>query len=118
MTPASASERGCAPRPENPDDGAVEFAVTCHAPTTCLPAGTRVFDLRGGPGRYTRWLAERGHRVVQTDLSPARALVASIVEADARDLSRWADGAFDAVLALGPFHHLTQSRIGTAPRAN
>jgi SAM-dependent methyltransferase len=107
-------------RLENPADGAVEFAVTCHALAAYLPAGARVLDLGGGPGRYTRWLAERGHRVVLADLSPvlleiARAKLAhssahdrveAIVGADARDLSRWPDGAFDAVLALGPFYHL------------
>ena len=32
-----------------------------------------------------------------------------IVEADARDLSRWADNSFDAVLSLGPFYHLPDS---------
>lgn len=28
------------------------------------------------------------------------------MEADARDLSRWTDGSFDAVVALGPMYHL------------
>lgn len=107
-------------RLENPADGAVEFAVTCHTLARYLPAGARVLDLGGGPGRYTRWLAERGHQVVLADLSPslleiarvrlaqsaASAHVEAIVEADARDLSRWADGSFDVVLALGPFYHL------------
>jgi SAM-dependent methyltransferase len=107
-------------RLENPADGAVEFAVTCHALAAHLPAGARVLDLGGGPGRYTRWLAERGHRVVLADLSPvllevaraklahsaARDRVEAIVEADARDLSRWPDGSFDAAVALGPFYHL------------
>lgn len=34
-------------------------------------------------------------------------MVAEIVEADACDLSRWADASFDAVLCLGPFYRLT-----------
>lgn len=103
-----------------PEDGAVEFAVTRQAIAAHLPPGARVLDLGGGPGRYALWLAERGHRVTLADLSPAllalaRAKVAAavagglveeIVEADARDRSRWADGAFDAALALGPFYHL------------
>lgn len=107
-------------RLENTVDGAAELTITCHALTANLPGGARVLDIGGGPGRYTLWLAERGHRVVLADLSPglldiARAkvaqspvgeLVETIVEADARDLSRWADGSFDAVLALGPFYHL------------
>lgn len=116
---ASFGEREWA-RLENPDDGAIEFAITRHTLTTYLPADARVLDIGGGPGRYAIWLARRGHRVVLADLSPEllsialskidEALVASlvedVVEADARDLSRWADGSFDAVLCLGPFYHL------------
>jgi SAM-dependent methyltransferase len=104
----------------NPTDGAIEFAVTCHALAAYLPTGGRVLDLGGGPGRYTIWLAQRGHRVVLADLSPellaiARDRVAAagvadhveaIVETDACDLSGWADGAFDAAVCLGPFYHL------------
>lgn len=107
-------------RLEDPEDGAVEFAITCHSLTAYLPPNARVLDIGGGPGRYTIWLAERGHRVVLADLSPellsmARtkidhagvgAMVKSIVEANACDLSRWAEESFDAVLSLGPFYHL------------
>jgi SAM-dependent methyltransferase len=107
-------------RLEHPADGAIEFAVTCHALAAHLPAGGLVLDLGGGPGRYTLWLAERGYRVVLADISPAlleiarekvresaaSGFVEQIVEADACDLSRWPDGTFDAVLALGPFYHL------------
>ena len=112
---ASFSEREWA-RLENPDDGAVEFAITCHTLATYLPPDARVLDIGGGPGRYAIWLAQRGHRVVLADLSPellsiARAkiertgvdtMVEDIVEADACDLSLWADESFDAVLSLGP----------------
>jgi ubiquinone/menaquinone biosynthesis C-methylase UbiE len=107
-------------RLKNPDDGAVEFTLTCHTLATYLPPRARVLDIGGGPGRYAIWLAEHDHRVVLADLSPellaiARdkidqagvgARVEEIVEADACDLSRWADDAFDAVLCLGPFYHL------------
>ena len=104
----------------NPADGAIEFAVNCHAIAAHLTADARVLDIGGGPGRYSIWLAQRGHRVVLADLSPellaiARTQIAAagvedqieeIVAADARDLSHWADGAFGAVLCLGPFYHL------------
>ncbi|MCE2494674.1 MAG: class I SAM-dependent methyltransferase [Alphaproteobacteria bacterium] len=107
-------------RLENPDGGAVEFAVTCHALATHLPLNARVLDIGGGPGRYTIWLAERGHLVSLADICPellsiarnkisqagADAMVEEVVEADARDLSHWADNSFDAVLSLGPFYHL------------
>jgi S-adenosylmethionine-dependent methyltransferase len=109
-------------RLDNPADGAIEFAVTCHALAHHLPAEGRILDLGGGPGRYALWLAERGYRVVLADLSSALLDIArdkvaesafgerieAIVEADACDLSRWSDGVFDAVLALGPFYHLPE----------
>lgn len=117
---ASLGEREWA-RLESPDDGRVEFLVTCHTLSAHLAPRSRVLDIGGGPGRYAIWLAEQGHRVVLADLSPellaiARSrideagvgkTVAEIVEADACDLSRWADASFDAVLCLGPFYHLT-----------
>ena len=108
-------------RLENPDDGAIEFEVTCQVLATYLPPHARVLDIGGGPGRYTIWLARRGHYVSLADLCPEQlsiartkidqagvdAMVEEIVEADARDLSQWPDSSFDAVLSLGPFYHLT-----------
>lgn len=110
------------------DDGAVEQALHARAFAQFLPAPpARVLDLGGGPGRWTLWLAERGYAVTLADLSPGlltlarekiaqapahvRARVEAVVEADARDLSSLAAGTpFDAVLALGPFYHLTGAR--------
>ncbi len=103
-----------------PADGAVEFAITRRAIAAHLPPAARVLDIGGGPGRYSLWLAECGHRVVLADLSPellnlARAQVAvsgagarveEITQADACDLSHWPDSTFDAALSLGPFYHL------------
>ena len=111
-------------RLENPDDGAIEFEVTCQVLATYLPPHARVLDIGGGPGRYTIWLAKRGHHVILADLCPellsiartkigqagVEAMVEEVVEADARDLSHWADDSFDAVLSLGPFYHLLDPR--------
>jgi S-adenosylmethionine-dependent methyltransferase len=107
----------------NAEDGAIEFAITCHTLETFLPSSGRVLDLGGGPGRYAIWLAQRGYRVVLADLSPqlleiARQKIAlagvernieAVTEADARDLSRWSADYFDAVVSLGPFYHLPDS---------
>jgi SAM-dependent methyltransferase len=115
----------------NAEDGAIEFAVTCHALVTHLPKHGRILDIGGGPGRYTIWLAERGYRVVLADLSSnlleiakvkiAEAGVASNVEsvvvADARHLEDWRDGSFDAVLSLGPFYHLPEQHDREAATA-
>ena len=105
-------------RLDNPYEGAVEQELHRRAFEELLPPGARVLDLGGGPGKWTIWLAQRGHRVVLADLSPKlleiarRELAAAGVEAeavlevDARDLGRFAAGEFDAVLSLGPFYHL------------
>ncbi len=107
-------------RLENLDDGAIEFEVTCQVLATYLPPHARVLDIGGGPGRYAIWLARHGHHVSLADLCPellsiartkigqagVEAMVEEVVEADARDLSHWADNSFDAVLSLGPFYHL------------
>ncbi|HVX47050.1 MAG TPA: class I SAM-dependent methyltransferase [Mycobacteriales bacterium] len=97
--------------------GALELAVTKTLIERHLPSIGRILDIGGGPGRYSGWLAELGYRVTLADAVPelleiARDRVAGldeIVTADARDLSRWADGSFDAVLCLGPLYHLTDS---------
>jgi S-adenosylmethionine-dependent methyltransferase len=107
-------------RLSNPNDGVIEFTLTCRALLRHLPKSGTILDLGGGPGRYAIWLAERGYRVVLADLSPGLLELAreridkagvgervkAIVVADARDLSQWKDTSFDAVLALGPFYHL------------
>ena len=99
-------------------EGALELRRTLAVLDRHLPPASRVLDLGGGPGRYAAELVERGHRVVLADLSPEQLALAreelgdhpaveSIDEVDARDLGRYGDGSFDAVLALGPFYHLT-----------
>ncbi len=107
-------------RLENPDDGALEFAVTKYTLEKYLPQKARILDVGGGPGRYTIWLAEHNNQVVLADISPnlleiarikifqsgVSTKVEEIVEADARDLSQWGNESFDAVLCLGPFYHL------------
>jgi ubiquinone/menaquinone biosynthesis C-methylase UbiE len=108
-------------RLEQAHDGRVEFAVHKAWIGRYLPkAPAQVLDIGGGPGRYSIWLAEQGHRVTLADLSPellevARAKATEFgvtledaVEANATDLSQFADGSFDAVLCMGPLYHLIQ----------
>ena len=105
-------------RLDNPYEGLIEQEVHRRVFTELLPAGARVLDVGAGPGKWTIWLLQRGHRVVLGDLSPrmleiarrelaAAELVAEqVVELDARDLSRFASAEFDVVLSLGPLYHL------------
>lgn len=105
----------------NPTDGAVEFAVNRRVISRYLPESAqplRILDIGGGPGRYSFWLVNAGHRVTLADLSPELLKIAraksdeshtpleAVVEADACDLSAWPADSFDAVLSLGPFYHL------------
>lgn len=80
----------------------------------------RLIDVGGGPGAYACALAETGYDVTLVDPVPrhveeARAAcaehrghgIARAEVGDARDLSAFAEAAFDGALCLGPLYHLT-----------
>lgn len=95
--------------------GRVSFEIHLRFLSRYLRPEQRVLEIGAGPGRFTTVLAEHGARVVVTDLSPVQLrlnegnLVASghnhAIEVrhslDVRDTSRFADAAFDLVLAYG-----------------
>jgi S-adenosylmethionine-dependent methyltransferase len=98
-----------------------EFAITWKALEAYLPPPpARLLDCGGGPGRYAIALAQSGYTVTLFDLSPEnlafarrQAQAAGLTLqgydiGDAIDLSRYADGSFDAVLLLGPLYHLLE----------
>ncbi|MEX2246755.1 MAG: class I SAM-dependent methyltransferase [Dehalococcoidia bacterium] len=98
-----------------------EFALTIRALAEYLPpAPASVLDIGGGPGRYAIALAQRGYAVTLADLSQAELDVAAAkaveagvvldacVRADVRDLSRFEDEVFDAVVLMGPLYHLLE----------
>lgn len=99
----------------------IEFDVTKTYLDRYLPAApARVLDIGGGPGRYSLYLAEKGHRVTLFDLSGKhvneglqRAKAAGLeleaaVQGDALELDGVA-GLYDAVLLMGPLYHLTEA---------
>lgn len=98
----------------------MEYATTWRAMQEFLPPRAAVLDIGGGPGRYSIALAQAGHRVTLLDLSTgniafARAKAAELaapvddfLQGDALDLGRFDDGAFDAVLLMGPLYHLVR----------
>lgn len=84
---------------------------------TAPPPGV-VFDVGGGPGRYSCWLARAGYEVHLVDPSPkhleqARVASASqtdhplagVSKGDARRLQR-PDDSVDLLLLMGPLYHL------------
>jgi ubiquinone/menaquinone biosynthesis C-methylase UbiE len=80
-----------------------------------------ILDIGGGPGRYSFWLAGKGHRVHLVDAMPlhirqaratqrrARRRVASISLGDARTLD-FEDRIADTVLMFGPLYHLVEKK--------
>ena len=96
---------------------ALEYRLTKKHLKAHLPPGGRVLDAGGGPGRYSFELCRMGYDVVLLDVSPgllqyARERLASedpsvgkhlvdFVLGDIRDLGRFKDAEFDAVLCLG-----------------
>jgi ubiquinone/menaquinone biosynthesis C-methylase UbiE len=95
--------------------GRVAFAMHRRLLARYLTSGMRVLEIGAGPGRFTIALAQMGCRVVVSDVSSVQlalneehvnvAGVAASIEArvqlDVRDLSRFEDGSFDAVVAYG-----------------
>jgi SAM-dependent methyltransferase len=95
--------------------GRVSFEVHRRFLVRFIHRGDRVLEIGAGPGRFTLELAALGARVIVSDLSsvqlelnrmhlaetPAESAVEDRVLLDVCDVSRYADGEFDAVVAYG-----------------
>jgi SAM-dependent methyltransferase len=101
----------------------LELETTLHYLNQYLPDKGLVLDAGGGPGRYTIELARRGYDVALLDYAPAnleyarrqikraglQRRVKEVTEGSITDLSRYADGSFDAVLCTGgPLSHVIE----------
>src|SRR5438093_7845351 len=100
----------------------LEFYRTKQILSRFLPKRpVTILDVGGGPGRYSFWLAGKGHRVHLVDIVPlhikqaryeqrkSKHKLASITLGDARKLD-FHDRTMDIVLLFGPLYHLVQSR--------
>lgn len=79
-----------------------------------------IFDIGGGPGRYSIYLAQKGHTVTLLDLSEKNIAVAkekvaqanvalyAIVQGDVLKLDTYEDEKYDIVLLMGPLYHLLE----------
>ncbi len=99
--------------------GRPEFLLTCRFLDKLIPAGSRVADIGGGPGRYSLHLAGRGCRVTLCDLSEENVRLAEeraeadgipleTVAGDALEITDLPGAPFDAVLFMGPLYHLLE----------
>ncbi len=96
--------------------GQVEFLTTMRFIDHYLFPGAQVVEIGAGTGRYSRTIADRGYQVeavelVQSNIEIFKAALKpeqkiNITQANALDLSVFADESFDITLLLGPMYHL------------
>lgn len=97
----------------------IEFITTTRILDDLLAPNANILDCAAGTGVYAFYLAEKGHQVTATDITPRHiayinnkmqnsSVNLSTAVLDATDLSMYPDEAFDIVLCMGPFYHLTQ----------
>lgn len=97
----------------------IEFEITKRALKECLASNSEILDVGGGPGRYSIFLAEQGHKVTLLDLSDelvkqaqknaaaAGVVLEETIKGNVLDLDRITAGKqYDAVLCMGPMYHL------------
>lgn len=95
----------------------IEFITTTKVLGEHIGEKSKVLDCAAGTGIYAFWLAEQGHEVTATDITPRHVdLINKALETadysmqtavlDATDMSVFEDESFDVVLNMGPFYHL------------
>ena len=94
----------------------VEFLTTTRIIEQYLKPGAQILDVGAGAGAYSLYFARKGYEVCALELAENNIRAfretltphekVELVQGNAVDLSRYADGSFDAVLLFGPLYHL------------
>ena len=95
----------------------IEFITTVRALDELIVGKKKILDCAAGTGVYAFYLADSGHEVTATDITPRHIeVIKEIVKdktyemdarvLDATDMSVFEDETFDVVLNMGPFYHL------------
>jgi len=102
-------------------DSRPEFFLTCRMLERYIKPADTVFDIGGGPGRYSIYLAKKGCAVTLLDLSPENVSFAKgkaaeeglsikALVGDVREAPKLVQGVFDHVLLMGPLYHLLEEK--------
>jgi len=99
----------------------IEFEMTKRMLDRFIPEGASVLDVGGGPGRYSIYLAQKGHDVTLVDLceklveqaaknsKEAGVVLKGCIQGNVLELSKLLPGKeYDAVLCMGPMYHLLE----------
>lgn len=101
--------------------GKVEFYRTKEIISSYLGTSENlvVYDIGGGVGAYSKWLAQKGHKVSLMELSPNAVEYAKntqddnyiyeAITADARNIPK-PDESADIILLMGPLYHLQEEK--------
>lgn len=95
----------------------IEFITTAKILDEHLDKSCKVLDCAAGTGIYAFYLADKGHAVTATDITPRhidiineqkrkKQVQMETAVLDATDLSVFEDNSFDVILNMGPFYHL------------
>ena len=95
----------------------IEFITTARIFDELITGKKKILDCAAGTGIYAFYLADKGHDVTATDITPRHIEIIKNtaknkpynVETkvlDATDMSVFEDESFDVVLNMGPFYHL------------
>lgn len=95
----------------------IEFITTTRVLDEVIDAESKILDCAAGTGVYAFWLADKGHDVTATDITPrhidiinqtlkTKKYSMNTAVLDATDMSCFADDTFDVVLNMEPFYHL------------
>ncbi len=101
----------------------LEFEMTRRFFDRNLKPGSSILELGAGAGFYTTYLAQQGHQVTAIELSDKLSQTSIEVSekvgltekiehivGDAREVTALVDSQFDAILVMGPFYHLQNSK--------
>ena len=100
----------------------IEFLTTCKFFDELFQGSLKILDCAAGTGAYAFRLAEQGHTVTATDITPRhidcinehlkdKSYHMKTAVLDATDMSMFEDESFDVVLNMGPFYHLTSEEM-------
>jgi len=105
---------------ERLDRHKLEFDITKrYLDKYIIGQSLEVFDIGGGPGRYSFYLAEKGHKVSLLDLSSRNIEVAKekakefnvglkeYIYGNALELEKY-EQKYDVILLMGPLYHLVK----------
>ena len=95
--------------------GVVEFYRSKEIISDYITSKSVIYDIGGGIGKYSEWLAEKGHDVTLIELAPAAVEYAkknmktpyTAQVGDARHIDK-PDDSTDVVLLMGPLYHLQE----------